>query len=144
MSRTHHKGVGHPAKNASERRGACRYSVLAPDAWLGWWEAGSFVNTPVRIVDLSSGGCMVELSELPRRSQEEHVWFLPAVQSPAEWTEGVVVALRNPSRRKCLVAISFVTPFAYAAFKNLVYGIENLSRVSSTETLEHERNDFWR
>jgi hypothetical protein len=147
MSGAHYSdrsGISLPPSSVHERRRICRYSVVLPDALLGWWKDGHFVNTPVRLVDLSMGGCMIELPRLPSQSKGENIWLCPSALAKAEWTEGVIIALKKPLLRNCLVRIKFVAPFPYAAFKTLVYGKENLGPVAPTDTPEHERNDFWR
>ena len=127
-----------------DRRRVCRYPAALQDASLGWWEDSSFVEVPARLVNVSTNGCLVELARRPKPTPREAIWFQSRKASLGEWTEGRIVSVRKPLLRKCKISISFVTPFAYDFFKELVYGPEQVDNDTGIEAPEHERDGFWK
>jgi hypothetical protein len=74
----------------------------------------------------------------------QSVWIRPHKASPAAWKEARVIAVRKPFFGKCKVRISFLVPFEYETFKQLVYGPDYLSNVPQGEAMEHEKDEFWK
>jgi hypothetical protein len=130
--------------NLSDRRRACRYPVVFQDSLLGWWQDACFVNEPAHLVDLSTTGCLAELARHSKLTTGQSVWIRPHKSSPAAWKEARVIAVRKPLFGKCTVRISFLVPFEYESFKQLVYGPEHLSNAPHSEALDHEKDEFWK
>jgi len=99
---------------------------------------------PVRLVDLSVHGCLVESSRVPTLTARQQVWVQPRGLSEAEWTEGGIVIVRKRLLGKCQVRISFRAPMSYQPFTNLVYGPDRLVDAPAEQVPEHERDDFWK
>ena len=70
----------------------------------------------------------------PKLMTGQSVWIRPHKASAAAWKEGRVIAVRKPLFGKCKVRISFLVPFEYETFKQLVYGPDYLSNAP------HERS----
>jgi hypothetical protein len=129
---------------SSDRRSSCRYRVRLPDASLGWWNGSNFIDVPVRLVNISLNGCMVELPKMLGRNATQSVWLRPRTISTPEWVEGVIIAVRKPFIKPCRVRIAFLTHFPYESFKELVYGPDHLPDPLSGEAPEHEQDHLWR
>jgi hypothetical protein len=133
-----------PASHSGDRRRICRYPVVLEDALLGWRQEPSFANTPVRIVNLSAQGCLVEVRRCPRLEVRQSVWIRPHEGSGAGWIEGRIISIQKPLIGKSRVRISFLVPVAYEAFKKLVYGLEQFGALLRPEGPEHEKDHFWK
>jgi hypothetical protein len=133
-----------PASQSGDRRRICRYPVTLHDALLGWWQEPSFTNTPVRLVNLSTNGCMVEAAQRPLLKPRQSVWIHPDDASGAGWIEGRIVSITKPLIGKYRVRISFLTPVAYEPFKKLICGPDNPGEIHRAEAPEHEMDHFWK
>jgi hypothetical protein len=129
---------------SSDRRHSCRYRVLFPDASLGWWSESSFIDVPVRLLNISLNGCMVELPKMLGRNERQSVWLRPRSIATADWTEGVIIAVRKPFVKPCRVRIAFLTHYPYESFKELVYGLDHLRDPLCADAPEHEQDHLWR
>lgn len=127
-----------------DRRRVCRYSVDLPDSALGWWEGDSFKETPCRITDLSTNGCLIELRAHSHLAEQQSVWLRPAGVGAGTWTEGVIVAIRKPLFRPCRISIRFVADLPYDLFKTLVFGTGAPHEPAGAGGPEHEKDHFWR
>ncbi len=133
-----------PGPGTDDRRRVCRYPVVFQDASLGWWLKSEFTSTPVRLVDLSLNGCMIELTGRPNLVEQQSVWVHPHSLTVAEWTEGRIASLKRTWSGKCRVGIAFRAPLAYEPFKLLIYGRDILDESSNRDSPEHEQDNFWK
>jgi hypothetical protein len=136
--------VSNPGSGAGDRRRVCRYPVIFQDASLGWRLESEFMNTTVKLVDLSLNGCLIESPRHPDLSQQQSVWLHAHSSTVAEWTEGRIVSIKKTWTGKCRVRIAFLAPFAYEPFKELVYGREHFEEFPQHDSPEHERDHFWK
>jgi hypothetical protein len=127
-----------------DRRRACRYPVDIPGGALGWREGESFADAPCRIIDISAGGCMVELLRGPSWKERQSVWLRPPGVGPDDWTEGIIVAVRKPFLRPCRVRISFLAELPYELYKALAFGAGRPRAAAGSAAPEHEKDHFWR
>ncbi len=72
-----------------ERRSATRYAANNPPAFLGWYEGDRYRSTPVKVIDLSMAGILVEVEVFPPRKGE--VCLSLVGQKPSQWVEVSVV-----------------------------------------------------
>jgi hypothetical protein len=138
------RDANEPVPNPGDRRRVCRYAVVLEDALLGWWQEAQFIRMPVRLVDLSVHGCLVESSRVPSLTERQKVWVQPRGLSEAEWTEGQIVIVRKRLLGKCQVRISFRAPMPYEPYKSLIYGPDHLVDLPGEHVPEHERDHFWK
>ena len=136
--------MSNPGPRTGDRRRVCRYPVVFQDASLGWWLKSAFTNTPVRLVDLSLQGCLIELQRPPDLSEQQRVWVHAHSATVAEWTEGRIVSIKKSWAGKCRLGISFLAPLPYEPFKELVYGRELFEETPQHDSPEHERDHFWK
>jgi len=136
--------VNNPGARAGDRRRVCRYPVIFQDASLGWWLESEFTSTPVRLVDLSLNGCLIELTGRPGLGAQQSVWVHAHSLTVAEWTEGRIASVKRTWSGKCRVGIAFLAPLAYEPFKKLIYGREQFEDCRPQDLPEHERDHFWK
>ena len=113
------------------------------------WDGGrrpNFVSTPVRLVNLSTSGCLIELPRTPKPAKGQPAWICPLGLSPAQWIEGTVrlgpEALLEELPRGDRLPRARVT---FESFKTLIYGSGHLCRLTPrTDGPEHERDHFWK
>jgi hypothetical protein len=129
---------------AGDRRRVCRYSPVLRDLLLGWRDDSSFVQLPAYFVDLSMGGCLVEMKRRPPLKTGQAVWIQLENASLPQWIEGRVVAVRKPFLSRCKVSISFLGSFDFETFKSIVYGPDHVRDVSRPGAPDHEREGFWK
>ncbi len=96
-----------------ERRRNTRYAAALEEAWIGWWEEGRFVESPARLVNVSSGGALVEAEHAPR--VRKSVWICLVAPERTGWVEGLVLDARNTPEGVRHVRIRFreVCPYAF-------------------------------
>jgi hypothetical protein len=136
--------VSNPGTEAGDRRRVCRYPVIFQDASLGWWLESEFMSTPVRLVNLSLSGCLIESHRRTTLNKQQSVWMHAHSGTAAEWTEGRIVSIKKTWAGKCLVGIAFLGSFPYEPFKKLIYGREICEDTSQKDSPEHERDHFWK
>lgn len=59
----------------SERRFLPRYPAVLQRAWIGWREEAALRAVPARLLDLSHGGCQVEILESPGVNRSALLWL---------------------------------------------------------------------
>ncbi len=59
----------------TERRFLPRYPAVLQRAWICWREEGGLRAIPARLLDLSHGGCQVELLESPGVNRPALLWL---------------------------------------------------------------------
>ena len=133
-----------PLSSGSDRRRACRYSVVLPECCLAWKKDSCLVENACQVVDISMAGCLVESRALPTRMDKQPVWLRIPDLSPGDWTEGIIVAAWKPWFRNWRIRIKFVSPLPYDTFGRLVFGGDYLHQVVDRELPEHDRDHFWR
>jgi hypothetical protein len=138
------RDVSKPGPGAGDRRRVCRHPVVYQDASLGWWLESEFKSTPVRLVDLSLNGCLIELARAPHLSAQQSIWLHAHSLAVAEWTEGRIVSSKKTWAGKCRLGIAFLAPMAYEPFKKLIYGREHFQESPPDDLPEHERDHFWK
>jgi hypothetical protein len=117
-----------PHAGADDRRAVCRYAVVQPRAWLGWWEGEQFLSTPAKVSDISLRGCGMIVEQFP--TSQGSVWFCPsgtgtgssATATSADWIEAKVIESRKRLFGPKVVRIVFRRSFPYDIFKAVVYG----------------------
>jgi hypothetical protein len=136
--------VSNLGRGAGDRRRVCRYPVIFQDASLGWRLESEFMNTTVKLVDLSLNGCLIESPRRSDLSEKQSVWVHAHSATVAEWTEGRIVSIKKTWSGKCRVGIAFLAPIAFGPFKKLVYGREHCDEPAPQDLPEHERDHFWK
>jgi hypothetical protein len=137
-------GIDHAVSGAADKRRVCRYPVLLQDALMGWWEESNFVSTPVRLLNLSTSGCLIELPRTPKPGKGQPAWICPLGLSPTQWIEGAVASVRKPFLKNCRVGIAFRAQVTFESFKTLIYGSGHLFDDAADRGPEHERDHFWK
>ena len=112
--------VSSPPVGHDDRRSGQRYSVVADQAWVGWWHGPSFVTTPVHILDLGLRGALLQTDSPP--SPQAAVWFCPPWTANPEWLEATVVEAQSTPAGRTDVRIAFRRILPYETFKRIVYG----------------------
>ena len=102
------------------------------------------MSTPVRLVNLSLNGCLIELHRRTVLIKQQAVWVHAHSVTVAEWTEGRIVSIKKTWAGKCLVGIAFLGTFPYDPFKKLIYGREICEDSLQQDSPEHERDNFWK
>jgi PilZ domain len=87
-----------------------------------------FKSTPVRLVDLSLNGCLIELARAPHLSAQQSIWLHAHSLAVAGWAEGRIVSIKKTWAGKCRLGIAFLAPMAYEPFKKLIYGREHFRK----------------
>jgi len=127
-----------------ERRSASRYVANGPSAFLGWYEGDAYRSTPVRVIDISMAGILVEVELFPPRSGE--VWLSLVGQKPSQWIEVSVVKrsrewLRLSLRRR--LRLKFLESCPYDFFKVAIDGFSSEPFDPHTESA-CEQDRIWR
>jgi hypothetical protein len=133
-----------PDSGAGDRRRVCRYSVVCPDALLGWWQDSSFTKVPVALINLSLSGCLLTLDRLPTLPALQSVWVHLHKESLPEWTEGRIITVRKRILRQCEVRVSFLESLGYEPFKRIIYGPGYLVDHHQSSKPKHEWDQFWK
>lgn len=102
------------------------------------------MSTPVRLLNLSLSGCLIESHRRTKLTKQQAVWVQAHSVTVAEWTEGRIVSIKKTWTGKCLVGIAFLGTFPYEPFKKLIYGREICVESSQKDSPEHERDHFWK
>ncbi len=103
-----------------ERRVSPRYSVVDRVARLVWDQPGAFGDTTARLIDLSIGGALMEVSQLPPRNQP--IWICLRGMGVEHGTTATVVSHSRGWRGPYYVHLAFDQICPYEFFKRAVLG----------------------
>lgn len=127
---------------SGDRRKTCRYPVVIRYGLLGWRVGETFVETKVRIENISLFGCLVTSDRALQRKPGEQIWFKVPEAASSDWVEGILIASRKPLFQQCSTRVKFLESFPYAVFKQLVNGPEEEEK--ELDRPEHELDMFWK
>jgi hypothetical protein len=97
------------AARVAERRESDRYRPAETNAWIGWWQAGGFVVTHARLVNLSQGGAQILVHSRPPMGQP--VWLCLGAPRPIDYVQARVRdAQTEPGRPGVRARLEFHLP----------------------------------
>jgi hypothetical protein len=130
--------------SSHERRSATRYVASNPPAFLGWYEGDRYCSTPVKVIDLSMGGILVEVEVFPPSKGE--VWLSLVGQKPSQWVEVSIVQRSREWQHLKLrrrLRLKFLASCPYEFFEVAIEGF-NLSAQATKSAAECDHDQVWR
>jgi hypothetical protein len=125
-----------------DRRRSYRYPSVVPGGVLCWESGGVPVEEPVRVVNVSLDGCLLECRRGPGNIPGLQLLLkCPGISFP-DGIEGVLVGARHTIFRSRPVRMRFLNPLPFVSFKILVYGPDQ--EVPTPNVQEHEWDIYWR
>jgi hypothetical protein len=105
-----------------ERRGAHRYPLARPEAFLGWREGTLFRTHVVSLRNLSMTGALMRVE--PPCPASGTIWLAVAGRKPANWVQGEILeAITGPEGERDL-RVQLRESFPYEDFKAAIWGAE--------------------
>lgn len=105
----------------SERRFLPRYPAVLQRAWIRWRGEAGLRAIPARLLDLSHGGCQVELLESPGVNQPALLW-LDGDLLPRAFTARIVDLRPAPTEGRYRARLRFPDGCPYALFMAVACG----------------------
>lgn len=126
-----------------DRRESCRYPAVLQTARLRWESQGVRLEEPAVLENVSFQGCLAKLAMGPGDQPGLRVWLRsPAFEIP-DGIEGELIAVTKSYLGVACLRIRFFEPLTFAAFKNLVYGPDEV-KPTDGPVPECEWDIYWR